>query len=86
MGFLCLTACAVVICSRGKNTGKSKKVNFIPHSSHYSKYFLKYNLFTTQRNSNVPQTDTSYYDEVEGAAGKVGCMTMKDNPSYSVPK
>ena len=39
-----------------------------------------------QRNDGVLQADMSYYDEVEGAADKVGCITMKDNPSYSVPK
>ena len=40
-----------------------------------------------QRNNGVPQTAMSYYDEVEGAAGKViGSVTMKDNPSYSVPE
>ena len=41
-----------------------------------------------QRNDGAPQADMSYYDEVEGAAGKfkVGCMTMKENPSYSVPE
>ena len=48
--------------------------------------FLITIFFSIQRNDGVPQTDMSYYDEVEGAAGKVGCMTMKDNPSYSVPK
>ena len=26
-----------------------------------------------------------YYDEVEVAAGNVSSVTMKDNPSYSVP-
>ena len=37
-----------------------------------------------QRNDGA-QANMSYYDKVEGAAGTVGCMTMKDNPSYSVP-
>ena len=44
-------------------------------------------IFTTiQRKDGVPQTDMSYYDEIEGAAGNVVCMPMKDNPSYSVPE
>ena len=43
-------------------------------------------LFTIQRNDGVSQADMLYYDEVEGAAGKLDCVTMKDNPSYSVLK
>ena len=72
MGFLCLTACTVVICSRGKNKGKSKNIH-LSATFHIqvtiANTFSSKTFFTIQRNDGVPLTDMLYYDKVEGAAG-----------------
>ena len=44
------------------------------------------NIFFTMQKNDGAWADMSYYDEVDGAAGTVVCMTMKDNPSYNVPE
>ena len=94
-----LTAYAVVIYIRKKNKSILKKVNLTDFQLHFNVIQImimclqaianmtKNFLTTMQRDdAGVPQADMTYYDEIEGAAGKVGCVTMKDNPSYNVPE